>query len=173
MVIAIIAILSAALMPALQVATDRSRVTECRSHLTHIGMALRMYCDDQGAYPPQLGSLGVAGFITDDALLACTKTGKGYWYAPPAKGSGWQTVVAVCVDPLTKAGDRPHSFRNSMLELQKLAGGLWRWEGREGWCGDPSALQGALRSAEDVSLRMTARGKSRKAKAHRPATAAG
>jgi len=118
-VIAIIAILSAALMPALQVATDRSRVTECRSHLTHIGMALRMYYDDQGAYPAQLEALAAAGFITDDALLACTKTGTGYWYAQPVKGAGWQTVVAACADPQTPAGDRPHSFRNSMLELQK------------------------------------------------------
>lgn len=119
MVIAIIAIMSASLMPAMQTATDRSRVTECRSHLTHIGMALRMYYDDQGAYPAQLGALGAAGFITDDALLACTKTGAAYWYAQPAPGTPFQTIVAACVDPGTQAGDRPHSFRNSMLELQK------------------------------------------------------
>ena len=71
-VIAIIAILSAALMPAISSSLDGSRVTQCRSNLTHVAIALRMYYNDQGDYPPSLSALLDAGFITDDSLLRCT-----------------------------------------------------------------------------------------------------
>ena len=83
MVIAIIAILSAMLMPALTSATDRSRVTQCHSNLMHIGMALKMYYNDQGHWPPSLQALNDAEFVTDRSILVCTKTGAQYFYDRP------------------------------------------------------------------------------------------
>ena len=118
-VIAMIAILAAALMPALSSATDRARVTECRSNLTHIAIALKMYYNDQGAYPPDLRTLYDTGFITDDTLLVCTKTGRTYHYAQPDAKTATDEIICACVRPDTPDGERPHSFRHSLVALQK------------------------------------------------------
>lgn len=118
-VIAIISILAAALMPALPAATDRSRVTECRSNLAQVAIALRMYYNDQGSYPDSLQQLARAGFITDDSVLLCTKTGAVYYYERPTPETPVNRTIAACVDPRTPAGKRPHSYRNSLLTLQK------------------------------------------------------
>ena len=118
-VIAIIAIMSASLMPAVSSSVNRSRVTHCRSNLTHVAIALRMYYQDQGGYPSRLAALVEAGFITDDELTRCTKTGVEYYYRPPAAGASSDAAVAACVSPETPRGKRPHSFRNSLLVLQK------------------------------------------------------
>ena len=118
-VIAIIAILAAGISPAIATALDRSRVLECRSHLSHVALALRMYYSDQGGYPPDLAALVRTGFITDDGLIRCTKTGAEYYYQAPKAGGGPEALVAACVDPATPQGQRPHSFRNSLLLLQR------------------------------------------------------
>ena len=117
--IAIIAILAATLMPALPAATDRSRVAECRCNLTQIAIALRMYYQDQGAYPDTLQRLAETGFITDDSVLLCTKTGAPYHYERPSPSTPTDRTIAACVDPKTPVGKRPHSYRNSLLTLQK------------------------------------------------------
>jgi len=118
-VIAIIAILSACLMPALSSATDRARVTQCRSNLTHIAIGLRMYFNDQGAYPDELQRLTEAGFITDDSILLCTKTGVPYYYSQPTPDTPIDELIIACVAPDTPQGQRPHSYRNSFVGLQK------------------------------------------------------
>jgi prepilin-type N-terminal cleavage/methylation domain-containing protein len=118
-VIAIIAILSATLMPVLNSSLDRSRVMECRTNLTELMMALRMYYADQGGYPPTLAPVTAGKFLTDDATLRCTKTGQPFYYAPPAPGGDLDAVVAACCDPKTPDGQRPHGFRHSFLELQR------------------------------------------------------
>jgi prepilin-type N-terminal cleavage/methylation domain-containing protein/prepilin-type processing-associated H-X9-DG protein len=51
-VIAIIAILAALLLPALNRAKSAGRKAVCQSNLHQIGLALRMYVDDVGKYPP-------------------------------------------------------------------------------------------------------------------------
>ena len=134
-VIAIIAILSAAILPAIPAALDRSRVNTCRSNLTHISIALRMYYNDQGGYPPELAALHQTGFITDDTLLLCTKTGAPYYYEVPQPGEAVDSTVAACVDPKTPAGQRPHSFRNSLVILQR--GGKILEVGRRGEATEP------------------------------------
>jgi prepilin-type N-terminal cleavage/methylation domain-containing protein len=118
-VIAIIAIMAAALMPAISSSLDRSRVTECRSNLTHLGLALRMYYTDYGAYPGELGALTRTGLVSDDALLRCTKTGAYYFYSPPPPRASLEDTLAACVDPATPPGRRPHAYRNSLLILRK------------------------------------------------------
>ena len=117
-VIAIIAILSASLMPALSSATDRSRVVECRAHLAQVAMALRMYYDDYGRYPDALPRLA-PGYIGDDTVLRCTKTGSWYYYASPSVRTPAEATVAACCDPATPPGKRPHHYREGFVALQK------------------------------------------------------
>jgi len=118
-VIAIIAIMAAVLMPALSSVTDRARVTECNANLTHIAIDLRMYFNDQGAYPPTLRALHETQFITDDSLLVCTKTGATYYYHQPDQETSTDAIVCACVDPAVPEGSRPHSFRKSFVTLRK------------------------------------------------------
>ena len=51
-VIAIISILAALLLPALSRAREHARSAKCLSNLHQIGIALRLYVDTFGAYPP-------------------------------------------------------------------------------------------------------------------------
>ena len=51
-VISVIAILAALLLPALNRAKSAGRKAVCQSNLHQIGLALRMYVDDVGKYPP-------------------------------------------------------------------------------------------------------------------------
>ncbi|MGP8238000.1 MAG: prepilin-type N-terminal cleavage/methylation domain-containing protein [Limisphaerales bacterium] len=50
-VIAIIAILAALLLPAFAASKAQARSTVCKNHLHEMGVAVRMYVDDTGAYP--------------------------------------------------------------------------------------------------------------------------
>ena len=49
-VIAIIAILAAMLLPALSAARERARSSNCTANLKQLGLALKMYCDDNVDY---------------------------------------------------------------------------------------------------------------------------
>lgn len=116
-VIAMIAILAAAGMPALSAALDRARVAECRSHLTCIALALNTYCQQVGAYPASLDDLVAKRLITDPTILLCSKTGRKYAYYPPPAGAGPDFIAVACVAPDTPAGQRPHARRTSLLVL--------------------------------------------------------
>ena len=51
-VIAIIGILAALLLPALARTKERTQITQCVSNLRQIGVAIKMYVDDRGRFPP-------------------------------------------------------------------------------------------------------------------------
>lgn len=118
-VIAMIAIMAAALMPAVTSATDRARVNECRSNLTHVAMALKMYYNDQGVWPEDLRTLHEREFVTDPSLLVCTKTGAHYHYERPDADTPTDALVCSCVAPDTPDGERPHSYKHSFVALHK------------------------------------------------------
>jgi prepilin-type N-terminal cleavage/methylation domain-containing protein/prepilin-type processing-associated H-X9-DG protein len=65
-VIAIIAILAALLPPALTHAKESARSTACKNNLRQIGLALRMYVDDYGAYPGSVMNHGGGGGTGSD-----------------------------------------------------------------------------------------------------------
>ena len=52
MVIAIIAILAALLLPALSIAREKAQSAACKNHLRQTGLALQMYVQENGWYPP-------------------------------------------------------------------------------------------------------------------------
>lgn len=51
-VIAVIAVLVALLLPALSTAKEQARSASCKNHLHQIGLALQMYVQERGWYPP-------------------------------------------------------------------------------------------------------------------------
>lgn len=60
-VIAVIAILASLLLPALVRAKDAARLTQCKSNLRQLVMALQMYVHDNGSYPLFYASYGGGG----------------------------------------------------------------------------------------------------------------
>src|SRR5215475_973806 len=51
LVMAIIAILSALLLPTVGRAKAQANATACKNHLHQMGLAMKMYVEDNGAYP--------------------------------------------------------------------------------------------------------------------------
>ncbi|MCF6148954.1 MAG: DUF1559 domain-containing protein [Candidatus Kuenenia sp.] len=77
-VIAIIGILVSLLLPVLAKARESSRRTHCASNLKHIGLALRMYANDQDDALPAGGSTGMESlgtlynkYISDRKVFRC------------------------------------------------------------------------------------------------------
>ena len=117
-VIAILAIMAATLMPSYSTTNDRSRVAECDSNMTAIYLGIQMWVEDHGRRPESLQQLYEKGYVSDDSMLRCCKTGAEYYYNAQA---GKAEILCACVDPDTEPGKRPHSFRQSYVAL--LGGG--------------------------------------------------
>ena len=117
-VIAMIAILAAMLMPAYSTTNDRSRVAECQTHLTAVYLGIQMWIEDHGSRPEALEQLFDRGYISDDSIMRCNKTGAEFYYNPDARRDD---ILLACVHPDTEEGKRPHSFRQSYVAL--LGGG--------------------------------------------------
>lgn len=118
LIIAMIVAMVALLAPTLTSATDRSRMTECRSNLTHIGIAMWTYRGDNGDWPPNLRALSDAGLIADDATLLCTGTGREYFYFKPDAITPPGRFIVSCCTPSTPAGQRPHDHGNAFVAMK-------------------------------------------------------
>jgi prepilin-type N-terminal cleavage/methylation domain-containing protein len=118
-VIAIIAILSAIMLPTASTLNDRANITTCQSHLQQVWLALRMYYEDKGAYPPDLQTLVTQRYLDDDALLLCSKTGRLFAYRPAPPGSDHTWMIASCIPyPPNKKTKRPHGFGAVVVTLR-------------------------------------------------------
>lgn len=66
-VIAIIAILAAILFPAFLLAKETARRSGCANNMKQIGVAMSLYCDDNGGkYPSSYGSAKPVGYASSD-----------------------------------------------------------------------------------------------------------
>ena len=117
-VIAIIAIMAAIMMPSYSTTNDRARVAECNADLSATYLGIQMWVEDHGTRPEKLRQLYDKGYVTDDAMLQCTKTGAEFHYDAKA---GRDEIMVACVHPDTEKGKRPHSFRQSYVAM--LGGG--------------------------------------------------
>lgn len=117
-VIAIIAILMAALLPAVSMGNDRAMRAHCRANLERIGMAVKLFVEDKGRFPKSLDELTKGGYLDDPDCLKCPKTGRPYWYRPPKSLYNGRAIIASCVPPDTPKGKRPHGFREVALVLR-------------------------------------------------------
>jgi prepilin-type N-terminal cleavage/methylation domain-containing protein/prepilin-type processing-associated H-X9-DG protein len=63
-VIAIIAVLVALLLPALSAGREKARSAACKNNLHQTGLALQMYVQDNGAYPPLVEQGSDSGGVT-------------------------------------------------------------------------------------------------------------
>ena len=81
-VIAVIAILIALLLPAVQQAREAARLTQCKSHLKQIGIALHNYHDVSNCFPP----------------FFIHRTGNVSRIADPDKGANWLVFLLPYVD---------------------------------------------------------------------------
>lgn len=102
-VIAIIAILAALLLPALSRAKAQAQSAKCKSNLRQIGIALRLYLNDNGLYPPYSG------------VFAPRLNETAYWptFLEPQLGVNWTNRSIHCP-----------SFTGPVIMPPNLKGGL-------------------------------------------------
>lgn len=74
LVISIIAILTALLLPALNIARDRARSIQCANNLKTIGTCLRMYADDYSGWGPKYNQ-NLPADAWQDMLIGYTRQG--------------------------------------------------------------------------------------------------
>jgi prepilin-type N-terminal cleavage/methylation domain-containing protein/prepilin-type processing-associated H-X9-DG protein len=99
-VIAIIGILAAILLPALARARESARRTSCLSNLSEIGLAIRLYADENNGRLPWSGGKNNAdcllklmgNYITDPMIFCCPSASGGNPFKVEARGRGANLV---------------------------------------------------------------------------------
>ena len=120
-VMVIIALLIGLLLPALSRAKEEARKTQCRSNLRQIGLAIEMYCNDNGGYTPEYGGGGI------------THSGGGWeWYwATATWNAGWRIFGSyahswnMTVNNLTVGSPQPWQNSTARPSRPILMGLLW------------------------------------------------
>ena len=124
-VIAIIAVLTALLLPAISRAKARAQSTACRNHLRQIGLAMAMYVSDAGRYPP---------LWDGDTSQLCFE--KFYPYDP----INWTNIAWHCPSYLANKGFVKYVKPGSPAGEVVSTSYSYNWRGTVGWHGCPKAL---------------------------------
>ncbi|MEM1304824.1 MAG: DUF1559 domain-containing protein [Planctomycetota bacterium] len=111
-VVAIIGVLTALLLPAVQAARESARRTQCQNHLRQVGLALHGHHDQQGELPlggrfawkPGLGWAAMVLPGLDEAPLH-DALDPALRYTAPANGPAGRTVVPVLLCPSVPDGE--------------------------------------------------------------------
>lgn len=92
-VIAIIAVLASLLLPALSKAKATAESAHCKGNLRQLALAMLMYVDDHGAYPPYYTFVGGTGD---------NRTPREFWHVPlkPYIGSEWPAPNGAEIAPV-------------------------------------------------------------------------
>lgn len=128
-VITIIAILAALLLPALNRAKASAKRTYCQNNLRQLGVALYLYAEDNGSYPPcfRMVMRGPWVSIWNAAVLAYVGNSRGEFYCPafPAEFA-WTTTSPPGGRPFPHniEGNRPFSYAIN-ADGVGTASGLW------------------------------------------------
>ena len=109
-VIAIIAILAAILLPVFNAARENSKQVNCASNLQQIGVAVKLYYQDEKKYPSSLAVL-----LPQDAKLFDSVAA-----APPAVTAGTPDVNKQACDATTNAKTCPNTRGTGYLKSPKL-----------------------------------------------------
>ncbi len=117
-VIAIIAVLVGSVLPAVSLGNDKANRAHCRANLERIGLALKLFVEDYGRFPPSLRTLVEKGYLDDPSTLVCPKTGRPYVYHQPKGLGNPEEIVASCVPLDTPKGRRPHGFGEVVIVLR-------------------------------------------------------
>jgi len=97
-VIAILGILAAAIQPGLMVANEYARLMVCRSRLTELGLAYRIYMEDWDSPPADLQVLYAAGYAEDLSVFECAHAHAPFTYQPPAPDADLDAIIVRCPD---------------------------------------------------------------------------
>ncbi len=119
--IAIMAILSAIVMPAYITAIDRANQETCKARLRVVALASRAYFDEHGEHAKSLRQLYNGGYVDDELDLRCKRTGKPYVYARPSATADRATIFLSCVATGTRKGQRPHFYGDAFI-FARLSG---------------------------------------------------
>lgn len=113
-----IVVLALLLAPTCTSSKDRSRLTECRSNLTHIGIAMRTYRTDHGDWPASLSALNEAELVVDKTMLSCSETGQEYFHLKPDSTTPPGRFIVSCCTPSTPLGQRPHDHGKAFVGMK-------------------------------------------------------
>jgi prepilin-type N-terminal cleavage/methylation domain-containing protein len=103
-VIALIGVLAAMLLPAVQAAREAARRVQCQNHLRQQGLALSLYTETHGSLPPGWNTLGhawnalILPFMEQSPLfesMLFQEDGPGNWESGGANTRVIQTVVSL------------------------------------------------------------------------------
>ena len=173
MVIAIISVLVALVLPAVQAARESARRSHCQSNLRQIGIAMQMHANAHGAFP--VGCLGNRGdftvsppaparfiswcvpllpFLEEAALASTVDTSLPSYHLANKPAAG--TVLSVLLCPSTLADP----LLNKVADPLRQTTGLWKGAAFTDYAGiygveGPSRMRddaGAIQTLHDNSL---------------------
>ena len=123
-VMVIIALLIGLLLPALARAKEEARKTQCRSNLRQIGLAIEMYCNDNGGRTPEFG--GGLIFLGNDYPWYERNWALKWSAAWPLQNFGFFHRNSGCtVDNLTVGSPQPWQNSNARPSRPILLGLVW------------------------------------------------